>query len=73
MVRVRSAVQIRSRAPLLKADMKISAFVLGGLAVLDPPDALFGFCFWGRGILNKVLKNSRQVRIMVGLILLLGQ
>ncbi|KPW19656.1 Unknown protein sequence [Pseudomonas cannabina pv. alisalensis] len=53
--------------------MKISAFVLGGSAVLDLPDALFGFCFWGRGVLNEVLKNSRQVRIMVGLISLLGQ
>ncbi|WP_154864428.1 MULTISPECIES: hypothetical protein [Pseudomonas syringae group] len=58
---------------MLKADMKISAFVLGGSALLDLPDALFGFCFWGRGVLNEVLKNSRQVRIMVGLISLLGQ
>ncbi len=53
--------------------MKISAFVLGGSAVLDPLDVLFGSCFWGGDVLNKVLKNSRQVRIMVGLILLLGQ
>ncbi|RMO00119.1 hypothetical protein ALQ50_02983 [Pseudomonas coronafaciens pv. coronafaciens] len=40
---------------------------------VGPPDVLFGFCFWGRLILNKALKNSRQVSIMFGLILLLGQ
>ncbi|SDX36138.1 hypothetical protein SAMN05444064_1198 [Pseudomonas syringae] len=53
--------------------MKISAFVLGGSAVLDLPDASLGFCFWGRGVLNEVLKKSRQVRMMFGLISLLGQ
>lgn len=52
--------------------MKISAFVLGG-------SALRGRLNLVRGVLpvrcssNKVLKNSRQVRIMFGLILLLGQ
>ena len=42
MVRVRSAVQIRSRAPYDKADMKISAFVLMACLVWLAPGLLVG-------------------------------
>ncbi len=52
--------------------MKISAFVLGGCAVRDPLEAC-SECVTCKALPDKVLKNSRQVRIMVGLILLLGQ
>ncbi len=52
--------------------MKISAFVLGKGAMRGLPGAIqVGAIGWWD--LNKVLKYCCQVRIMVGLILLLGQ
>ncbi|MEE4232509.1 hypothetical protein [Pseudomonas viridiflava] len=57
---------------MLKADMKISAFVLGKGAMRGLPGAIqVGAIGWWD--LNKVLKYCCQVSIMVGLILLLGQ
>ena len=52
--------------------MKISAFVLGKGAMRGLPGAVqVGAIGWRD--LNKVLKYCCQVRIMAGLILLLGQ